>query len=58
MIAIIWKDGTLTYKNEDNIITVKRKSSIGRILSGETRGYYGWYVREILTNKNLYKIID
>ena len=39
-------------------ISVKKNSSIGKILQGKTKGYYSWYVREILTTRNSYKIID
>lgn len=40
------------------MITVKSNSNIAKILSGKTRGYQKWYVREILSNSNNYKIED
>tara|TARA_R110000737_G_scaffold302331_1_gene309425 strand:+ start:56 stop:451 length:396 start_codon:yes stop_codon:yes gene_type:complete len=43
---------------EKNIIEVEPNSNIAKILQGKTRGYYDWYVRDILKNSHLYKIID
>ena len=39
-------------------IKVKANSNVAKILRGETRGYYDWYVRDIMQNSNLYLIVD
>jgi hypothetical protein len=44
-------------KNSIKKIKVKKDSNIAKILSGKTRGYYDWYVREILSNSSRYEII-
>lgn len=45
---------TTTTKNK---IKVKADSNVAKILRGETRGYYDWYVRDIMQNSNLYIIV-
>ena len=39
-----------------NKIKVKANSNVAKILRGETRGYYDWYVRDIMQNSNSYLI--
>ena len=38
-------------------IQITKESNIAKILSGKTRGYYDWYVRQILQNSDRYEII-
>jgi hypothetical protein len=37
---------------------VEYNSNIGKILRGKTKGYYDWYVRDILKNAEMYSVIN
>tara|TARA_R110001592_G_scaffold28641_5_gene104753 strand:- start:93 stop:290 length:198 start_codon:yes stop_codon:yes gene_type:complete len=46
----------------NNELPVRQKvlsnSTIGKILSGNTRGIHNWYVQKILNQKFLYEVIN
>ena len=37
---------------------IKSTSNIAKILMGQTRGYNNWYVKHVLSNRNIYLIQD
>ena len=50
---------TLITKNKTmNRQKVLSNSTIGKILSGNTRGIHNWYVQKILNQKWLYEVTD